>query len=304
MKKLLSKKISVKSLLVLLLVIACVSVTLAAAHTQISALLTPEVKITYDGVVKIPRDGNGNVMHPINYNGGIYLPVRGMAGILGIDIDWDQETKTVLLGDGASGGAAVQPASGTLPADGGQVRVNGITRYDMTPETSGYWSFRTSECIRDDDPMITVFDPAGKVIAEDDDSNWELNALVFVKLEAGSLYTIEVSFYDGPTGRCTLTAAPAQTLPSSGGTVRVNGITAYIFTPDRTGEWTISTSENGDSDPYLSLCDAHGNYIDDNDDGGDDKNALLTMQFTAGETYIIDADFYGGETGSYTLTVE
>ena len=315
MKKLLNKKISVKAIIVVLLVVTCMAVTLAAAQTQISALLTPNVKITYNGVLQTPRDGNGNVVYPINYNGSVYLPVRGIAGIFGENIDWDPDSKTVLIGSGGTttpaptsppGGSGTttppQTSGTTIPGGGGQVRVNGETKYTFTPNQSGIWSIRTSNNGYSD-PMITVYDPGGSVIAEDDDSNWDVNALVFVNLNAGSVYTVEASFYGGASGSCTLTAAPAQTLPAGGGTVRVNGITAFTFTPNRSGSWTFSTSDNGDSDPHLSLLDVNGKYIDEDDDGGDGLNALLTLSLSAGVTYILDADFFDGEAGSYTLTV-
>ena len=300
MKKFLNKKISIKSLLVLLLAIICVAGTLAATQVRINALLTPDVKITYNGVVQTPRDGNGNVVYPVNYNGYTYLPIRGLAGILGIDIDWDQNSKTVLLGS-APAAPAGQPGGGVIPAGGSQIRVNGESRYTLTPGQSGIWSFRTSDN-GDFDPRLNLYDSSGKLIADDDDSNWELNALLFVRLNAGSVYTIETAFY-GSAGSCILTAAPAKTLPAGGGTVIVEDITAFTFTPDKSGVWTFSTSNNGDSDPHLMICDANGNYIDEDDDGGDNLNALLTLSLNAGTTYILDADFYYSEIGSYELAV-
>lgn len=302
MKKFLNKKISVKSLMILLVIIVSVAVALAAMPTQISALLSPNVKITYNGVLQTPKDVDGNVVYPINYNSGVYLPIRGVANILGIDVDWDNDTKTVLLSGGESSVSASLPSGGDLPGSGGQIRVNGSTRYTLTPSQSGIWSIRTSDN-GNYDPMLKVFDSSGRLIADDDDNNWGLNALVFVNLDAGSAYTIEALFYNSSSGSCTLAAAPAKTLAAEGGSVDVNGTTAYVFTPNRTGEWTFRTSNNGNSDPHLSLYDAHGNYIDEDDDGGDNMNALLIITLNAGTTYVLDADFYDGAPGSCTLTV-
>ena len=300
MKEFLNKKISVKAVLILLTVIVIAAFALAALPGQISALLSPNVKITYDGAVQTPRDVNGNVVYPINYNGGIYLPVRGIANVFGIGVEWDNDTKTVML-SGAQ--AAVEPTqSGVIPGGGGQLRVVGGTRHTLIPEQSGIWSIRTSEC-GNADPMLKVLDSNGRLIAIDDDSNWELNALVFIKLDAGSEYTVDVTFYGSSSGSCLLTAAPALILPSGGGSVTVDGTTAYVFTPERSGEWTFRTSDNGECDPHLLLYDAHGNYIDEDDDSGGDMNAELIVTLTAGTTYILDADIYFGLSGSYTLTV-
>ena len=303
MKKLLNKKISVKSLMILLVMIVSVTVALAAAPTQISALLSPNIKITYNGVPQTPRDANGNVVYPINYNGSIYLPIRGAADILGIDIDWDNDSKTVMLNDMESSTIVSLPGGGTIPGGGGRVIVNGSARYTLTPDKSGIWSIRTSDN-GDDDPMLEVYDSGGRLIAEDDDSGWGNNALLFARLNAGSVYTVVATFYNTYSGGCVLTAAPAQALPAGGGAVSVNGTAAYTFTPENTGEWTFRTSGNGDSDPFLSLFDEHGNYIDDDDDSGDNMNAELTVSLIAGTTYIIDADFYDGVQGSYTLTIQ
>lgn len=36
---------------------------------------------------------------PINYEGSIYLPVRELAGIVGLSVDWDDNTRTAKLGN-------------------------------------------------------------------------------------------------------------------------------------------------------------------------------------------------------------
>ncbi|MCL2579535.1 MAG: hypothetical protein FWE32_05830 [Oscillospiraceae bacterium] len=89
----------------------------------------------------------------------------------------------------------------------------------------------------------------------------------------------------------------------SGGTVRVTGEQKFFFTPETTGIWELRTSENFDSDPLLRLINEHGHFMDENDDGGDGLNALIRQMLTAGETYTIQAGFFGSGTGSYTLTV-
>lgn len=66
----------------------------------INATACPEYKIIIDGVERAFKDAKGNVVYPLNYGGSIYLPIRAIGDIMGKDVDWDSETKTVELGDG------------------------------------------------------------------------------------------------------------------------------------------------------------------------------------------------------------
>lgn len=60
--------------------------------------------ITYRGIsfvvndTKIvPQDANGTPIEPFILDGTTYLPVRGMANALGIEVEWDAATSTVHL---------------------------------------------------------------------------------------------------------------------------------------------------------------------------------------------------------------
>ncbi|MBE5821508.1 MAG: hypothetical protein E7311_02840 [Clostridiales bacterium] len=58
-----------------------------------------DVTIKYNGTVQTMYDVNGNVVYPLNYNGTTYVPVRAVSNIFNIAVDWDDTTKTVLLGE-------------------------------------------------------------------------------------------------------------------------------------------------------------------------------------------------------------
>jgi hypothetical protein len=45
----------------------------------------------------VPVGDDGTPVLPISYNGTTYLPVRAMGYLLGLGIDWDGSTKTVLI---------------------------------------------------------------------------------------------------------------------------------------------------------------------------------------------------------------
>ena len=65
---------------------------------EISAYLNYGITVKYNGEVQNLTDAGGNRVYPISYNGTTYLPVRAVSNMLGIDVDWDGATQTVLLG--------------------------------------------------------------------------------------------------------------------------------------------------------------------------------------------------------------
>jgi len=44
------------------------------------------------------KDGLGNPVYPLMYNGTTYLPIRAVSNMLNIPIEWEAATKTVILG--------------------------------------------------------------------------------------------------------------------------------------------------------------------------------------------------------------
>ena len=191
--------------------------------------------------------------------------------------------------------------AGGISGRGGEVRVNGTTEIQFTPDRSGVWQFRTSD--NEGDPYLTIYDSRGNYIAEDDDSGGSSNALVTVPLDAGTTYVIEAGFYGDGSGSYTLTVSEAEAFPGGGGDVRVNISGLFAFSPGRSGVWEIFTSNDDGCDPNLRINDANGYYIAEDDDGIGDYNAHLALYMESGEAYIIDAGCYGSRTGSYTLTV-
>jgi len=57
-----------------------------------------EVTIKYEGEVQNMKDGLGNPVYPLMYNGTTYLPIRAVSNMLNIPIEWEAATKTVILG--------------------------------------------------------------------------------------------------------------------------------------------------------------------------------------------------------------
>lgn len=71
----------------------------ATGSETISALLSYETKVIYNGVEQSFADAKGNAVYPILYNGTTYLPVRAVSNMMGESrIAYDGATKTVTLG--------------------------------------------------------------------------------------------------------------------------------------------------------------------------------------------------------------
>ena len=86
---------AVAFLLVLVLVLG-ISV-FATNGSKTAELFYRDIKISLNGKEITPKDANGNTVEPFIIDGTTYLPVRGVAGALGLDVEWDGSTNTVIL---------------------------------------------------------------------------------------------------------------------------------------------------------------------------------------------------------------
>ena len=64
------------------------------------------IKISLNGQTITPKDANGNTVEPFAINGTTYLPVRAVGDALGLDVQWNGSTSTVVL-QGESSGAVL-----------------------------------------------------------------------------------------------------------------------------------------------------------------------------------------------------
>jgi len=68
-----------------------------AAYQKQATLDYVGIKITLDGQPVVPTNAQGEAVEPFAIEGTTYLPVRGIASALGLKVDWDQKTSTVIL---------------------------------------------------------------------------------------------------------------------------------------------------------------------------------------------------------------
>ena len=73
-------------------------VSLVLANSQIQAILNDQIKIALNGQVQEFKDETTNeTQYPITYHDRTYLPLRTVANLVGVDVDWDANSNTANL---------------------------------------------------------------------------------------------------------------------------------------------------------------------------------------------------------------
>ncbi len=91
----------VLSIVLALAIILTIPFTAAATDATAEVTLTYRgIKIVVDGTTMNPVDTEGNSTEPFIIDGTTYLPVRAVAGALGLNVGWDNATSTVTLTSG------------------------------------------------------------------------------------------------------------------------------------------------------------------------------------------------------------
>ncbi|MCL2401497.1 MAG: copper amine oxidase N-terminal domain-containing protein [Oscillospiraceae bacterium] len=95
------KKLCIALVLVLVFAAGFVIAAATTGDSQITATLSRSVSVALNGQNQTLTDANGNQVFPIMFEGSTFLPVRAISQLLDIPVDWDPQTRTVLLGDTA-----------------------------------------------------------------------------------------------------------------------------------------------------------------------------------------------------------
>lgn len=70
---------------------------------NVSAVISTDITVTVDGVVRSFTNENGGVVYPLVYNGSIYLPLRAIGNLMGKTVSWNGTTSTATLSSSGSG---------------------------------------------------------------------------------------------------------------------------------------------------------------------------------------------------------
>ncbi len=112
-----------KKLILLVLTILVLSVVGYSATLQ--ATVT-DVKIMLNGNILTMTDANNNEVKPLIVNGTTYLPVRAIGENLGLDVDWSDETRTVIL-KSDSGAVSIDSGSTSVDISDNQISIGANT---------------------------------------------------------------------------------------------------------------------------------------------------------------------------------
>lgn len=85
----------------------------ASQGTKTVSITYRGISLTLDGQPIIPVDAEGHSVEPFLLDGTTYLPVRGVANALDLDVAWDGKTSTVTLTSGGTSVAPVETAKAT-----------------------------------------------------------------------------------------------------------------------------------------------------------------------------------------------
>ena len=70
---------------------------------QVAASINYDITVEFNGEAKALSNVNGQQVYPVLYGGTTYVPIRAIGYLLGLNVNWEQSTRTVLLdkpGDG------------------------------------------------------------------------------------------------------------------------------------------------------------------------------------------------------------
>lgn len=83
--------------LVLVIVMLLSTTVFATVGSRTVEMWYNNIKIMINGKEVVPADATGNAIEPFIIDGTTYLPVRGVASALGMNVGWDGATNTVTL---------------------------------------------------------------------------------------------------------------------------------------------------------------------------------------------------------------
>lgn len=188
----------------------------AKAAIQAAAQLRPDITIIIDGSQRTFYNAGGQEVHPILCNGTTYLPLRAIGELMGRNVDWNQDTKTVTLA-----GQRTTPTTTGTPDSAAAVRnISAELRDDFTILIDSTVRTFTDAGGNPVYPLLyqgSTYLPIraiGELMGKSVDWNQETKTVTL----SGSLVTDADTFSGGqqPSGQLTLEQAKAAALAHAG----------------------------------------------------------------------------------------
>ncbi len=134
----------VSGVLATVLVLGLIGTAVATVGRKTVEVDYNDIKVTMNGSAVNLVDANGAPVEPFAINGTTYLPVRAVSSALGLNVDWNNETKTVILSTekqmtlNFSFGERTGTYSGSVNTDG---IPNGQGVFATKNETGETWTY-------------------------------------------------------------------------------------------------------------------------------------------------------------------
>jgi len=191
--------------------------------------------------------------------------------------------------------------------------------YSIRTAEAGIYSVETTG---NTDTYLDAYDSSFIHIGYNDDFDYDdYNARIEIFAEANKTYYFVLRGYDNETSGPyrifssfeSMAIVDANNTSRSTAAVLVLGEAIPVFfTAPGQSRWyvyqaarslTLQVQTRGNMDTLLYLYNSNGNFLDEDDDSGDNYNAFISSRLNAG-TYYIEVKGYGGETGRCTLHAE
>jgi hypothetical protein len=188
----------------------------------------------------------------------------------------------------------------------GNISEGGDSWYRVTPSGAGFLVVEVSSNM---DTYLEAYDSSYNFITEDDDGGENNNARLELYIETGKTYLIKLRGYGSYDSGPYSIWASQMPMPSelrigsshSGNITEGKGVW-YSVVPSGNGLLVMEVSS--DMDTFLEAYDTSNDFIDYDDDGGENGNARLELFVESGKTYLIKLRGYSKmESGPYRLWV-
>jgi len=189
--------------------------------------------------------------------------------------------------------------------------------FSVRPSGTGFLTVETTGNV---DTYLEAYDASRKLIAENDDGD-DSNAKLDFFVESGGIYLFKLRGYDeNETGPYSIRALFEVVPADAGNTERSKAVPLkhddlipVLFRSSSESRWysyNLTRQLNlliirtiGNPDTLLKLYDSQGNLVAEDDDSGNDSNALLSEKLNPG-TYYIEVTLYQNKTGRTSIQAE
>ncbi|CAG7648144.1 stalk domain-containing protein [Paenibacillus allorhizosphaerae] len=170
---------------------------------EITAYINQSMNIKLQGNQFVPKDSDGNKLSPIIYNGDSYLPVRSLSQALGVSVNYDEKTSTIMLGEhegkgeklvkfrvGSSSTAVSSRDADILSIHGERINEGfySLKPHDILPSTM---NFRLNAKYQKLSFRVGVVGSAATIVVSDQKNKVELKK--FTVSESDQLKQVEIS---------------------------------------------------------------------------------------------------------------